>query len=106
MRDGADALRGRGVHPDAFVAEAGAECGGGAELGVDFEDDEIRINRFRIEFQPRCVADGIGEDAGVRMILGQAVDVMIERVERAGSEDAGLAPAAAERFAMSAGLAN
>ena len=106
MRDGADALGGRGVHPNAFVAEAGAECGGSAELGVDFEDDEIRVDGFRIEFQARCVADRIGNDAGVRMILGQTVDMMIERVSAPAATMPAWRATAAERLAMSAGLAN
>ena len=59
-----------------------------------------------IEFQAGGCADGVGEDAGVGVVFGQAVDVVLERVERAGGDDAGLAPAAAECFAMAAGLAN
>ena len=40
------------------------------------------------------------------VVVDQAVDVVIERVERAGGDDAGLAHAAAERFAMSPRLAD
>ena len=95
-----------GVHQDAFVAEAGAERGGGAEFGIDFEDHDVRVDDLRIEFQAGRGADGVGEDAGVGVIFGQAVDVVLERVERAGGDDAGLAHAAAECFAMAAGLAD
>ncbi len=54
---------------------------------------------------------GVVRMASARMracgvIFGQAVDVVLERVERAGGDDAGLAHAAAERFAMSPGLAD
>ena len=59
-----------------------------------------------IELQAGRCADRVGDDAGVGMVFGQAADVVLECVERAGREDAGLAPAAAECFAMAAGLAD
>ena len=90
----------------AFVAEPRAERGGRAELGVDFEDHDVRVDDLRIELQAGRCADRFGEDAGVGVVFGQAVDVVLERVERAGGDDAGLPHAAAERFAMAAGLAD
>ena len=44
------------------------------------------------------------KSAGVGMVVGQAVDVMLQRVKRRGGDDAGLAHAAAEHFAMPPGL--
>ena len=106
MGDGAEALGGVGVHEDAFVAEAGTERGGGAELGVDFVDHDVRVDGVWDQFQAGGCADGVGDDAGVGVVFGQSADVVLERVERAGGDDAGLAPAAAECFAMAAGLAD
>ena len=40
----------------------------------------------------------LGQRAGVRVVLGQPVDVMVERVERAGGDDPRLAHRAAEHL--------
>ena len=42
---------------------------------------------------------------GVGVVFGQALDVMLQGVERRGGDDAGLPHAAAEQFAMPPGLA-
>ena len=106
MRDGADALWGGGVHPHAFIAETGAERGGRAEFAVNFKNDNVRVDDFGVEAQAGRVADRFGEDAGVGVIVGQARHIVLERIERAGGDDAGLAHAAAERFAVSASAAD
>ena len=80
MRDRADALWTVGVHPYAFVAKSRSERGGGAEFQIDFEDHDVSIDDLRVEFQAGSDANRLGEEAGIRMIFGEAVDVVIERI--------------------------
>ena len=49
---------------------------------------------------------GVGQHLSLLVVFGQPVDVMLQRVERAGGDDAGLAHAAAEGFAVATGIAN
>ena len=45
----------------------------------------------------------LGQRAGVGMVVGQAVDVVVQRVQRGGGQHAGLAHAAAEPSCASGG---
>ena len=63
------------------------------------EDDDVSVDFGWTKFEARNRPDGVGEDAGIGVIFGEAVDVVIQGVERAGGDDAGLAHAAAEEFA-------
>lgn len=103
MRHRAHAFAVGGGHADAVGFQALAEFGGRAEFRVGAEDDDVGVDFRRVEFQPWRLADGVGEQFGVGVIFGEAVDVVVQRVEGGGGEDAGLAPAAAEGFAESAG---
>ena len=50
--------------------------------------------------RPRRFADRVGQRAGLGVVFGQPVDVVLQRVERPGGDDAGLPHAAAEHLAM------
>jgi hypothetical protein len=106
MSDGANSLGGCRVHPHALVAKASNERGRRAKLGIDFENHDVGIDDFGIESQAGGRANGFRNDSGVGMVVGEALDVVVEREECAGGDDAGLAPSSAERFAMAAGLAD
>src|SRR3954471_14842287 len=106
MRDGADPLRAVGVHQDAFIAEAGTKRGGCAELGIHFEDDDVSLDDVWVELESVRLANFIGEDAGVGVVLGEAADVVLQRVKRAGGEDARLTHSAAERFTDAASFSD
>ena len=85
------------------LARLGAELGGRAELRVDVEDHDVRVDMSAVERRGRASRGSRRRGRlGVGVIFGQAVDVVLERVERAGGDDAGLPHAAAERFAMPA----
>ena len=75
-----------------------------AERRIDADPDEIRVDRRRREFQSGTRPHRGGEHLGVGVIVRQAFDVMIERVEGAGRQDAGLPHAAAELLADAASL--
>ncbi len=51
---------------------------------------DVGVDGVRIKLQAWGSADRVGNDAGVSVIFGQAVDVMFECVQRAGGDDAGL----------------
>ena len=53
-----------------------------------------------ISFSPGILPTASASRLGVGMIVGQPLDVMLERVQRAGRDDAGLPHAAAEQLAI------
>ncbi len=103
MRHGTDALWGRSVHPDAFVAEPGNKGGGSSKFRIDFEDHDVGVNHLRVESQAGRETHGLSENASVGMVIGEAVDMVLQSVKRTGGDDAGLTHASAECFAVTAG---
>ena len=105
--DGADAAVAFGEHADAAVRpkrsqkSAAAPSSGGTRKKTMFVS-----TRSGSSSRPGAAADGLGEPLGLFVVFGQAVDVVFEGVECPGRDDAGLTHAAAEDFAMPAGLAD
>ncbi len=54
-------------------------------------DDDVRLDQAGVETRARELREAVGEDPGVLVVLGEAVDVMVECVQAAGGDDAGLA---------------
>ena len=50
------------------------------------------------------VGDALGEVAGVVVVLGEAVPVVLQRIERGGGDDAGLAHRAAQHLLLAPGF--
>jgi hypothetical protein len=62
------------------------------------------LDRGRIQRQPGQPGDGLGEDLGVGVVLGQALDVVVECIEACGGDDTGLAHGAAQALFPDPGL--
>lgn len=99
MADGADALRRVWHDPEAVGFEFVAELGRRAERGIDIEEGHVGLDGFHVDGEAGDACDGAGEFLGGGVVLGKAVDVMVECVEGCGGEDAGLAHGAAEHLA-------
>ena len=54
--------------------------------------------------RPGMLADGLGQARGVGVVFGQPIDVVLQRVQGCGGQDAGLPHAAAEQLAVPPGL--
>src|SRR3954468_11428547 len=62
------------------------------------EDDDVRLDGRGVELDARQQREPLGQALGARVVLGQARDVMLERVEPGGGDDARLAHGAAEHL--------
>ena len=61
--------------------------------------DEVRLDLLEIDGHSRLV-DRLGERARPRVILGEPLDVVVERVQPRSRDDAGLAHGAAEQVLL------
>ena len=68
----------------------------------DLEDDDVGVDLVRIDAHARDARQPGGEAARVRVIVGEPVAVVLERVQRGGAQDADLAHAAAQHLAEAA----
>ena len=57
----------------------------------DVEEDDIRL-RPSNQFQAVDSSDRVRQEGGVGVVLSEAVDVVVQGVERAGGDDAALPP--------------
>src|SRR5438128_527033 len=74
----------------AEIAEQDALWAKPLERAVGLGDrDEVRLDSIRIDAYA-CVRETLAEAARACVILGEPVDVVVERVERRGGEHAGL----------------
>src|SRR5262249_55670488 len=97
-------LRSDGADEDAVLFQPGGDVLGASELRVNAEPDQVGVNLRRVERQARRVGYCLGENLGVLVIVGQALDVVVERVGTNRGDDAGLPHAAAEELACPASL--
>ena len=96
MRDRAQPVAAHGADQHAPGPQRPGECIGAEPGAGAVEEDEVAVDARLIEGQGWQRADRIGEAAGVGVILGEARDMVIERVETGGGKDAGLPHGAAE----------
>ena len=68
------------------------------------EDDDVRLDRRRVELDARQLRQPVGEPRGVGVVLGQPLDVVVERVQAARRDDARLAHRAADHLLVAPGL--
>ena len=68
-------------------------------LGRELPDDDVGLDGGDVEHDAGRARQRLGEAARVGVILGEPRDVVLERVQAGGGEDAGLAHAAAEHLA-------
>ena len=82
-----------GVEQDAALAAAldeGRGVGHAAPLD-EGEDDDVRLDGGEVELDVVAAQQLLGEQAGVGVVVGQALDVVGQRVRAGRREDAGLA---------------
>ena len=77
-------------------SQGGREFGAGQAGFGDVEIDHIGLNRRRIEVQTVDPGQPLGQGLSVGVILGQAVDMMLQGVNAGRRDDPGLAHGAAE----------
>ena len=92
--------------PHVVFPQGVTELLGGRNSRVDIEKDDIGLHGGEIDRETGHVGDGLGESSGVRMVVGEPLDMMIERVKCSGRDDTHLAHAAAEHFAKTVDAAN
>ena len=83
-------------HEHAGLAGAGDDRRGVGRAVRGPEHEDVRLDGRRVEHRtPATRAEPIGEEPGVRVVLGQAVEVVVEGVVGGRGEDADLAHRAA-----------
>src|SRR5262245_32447801 len=94
VRDRANQARARRAHAHAPSGQPldGHRRG---QLAGQLEEDDVGLDRRRIEADAGQAGQALGEPPSVGVILGQALHVMAKRVHATGSDDAGLAHRAA-----------
>ena len=106
MRDGADAVgaAAAGAHADATLLAGLDHLGGSPARLRDVEEDEVGLHLRGIAFDALDVGKAGREAVGVVVVLGEAVPVILERVERGGSDHARLAHRAAQHLLLAPGF--
>jgi len=100
MGHGSHGARVQGPHADPLGLEPAAEI-----VGVgDAEDHDVRLHQRGIELDPRKPGEALRQAAGARVIVPEALDVVIERVEGRGGDYSGLAQGPAEHLLPPPGL--
>ncbi len=86
------------AHADAPLGQRGDQ----RRRVVDLEEHEVRLGLGDVHHPAQRLEQG----AGVRVVLGQPLDVVVERVQAGGGEDAGLAHRAAPHLLVAPGAAD
>ena len=82
------------AHDDVLGRERRAE---GGRVGHR-EDDDVGLHGGGIELDAGQRGEALGQPPGARVVVGQALDVVVERVEAGGGDDARLAHGAAQHL--------
>ena len=69
--------------------------GASAAPSASPEDEDVRLDGRRVEIEGRRLREPVGEEPGVRVVVGQAVEMVVEGVVGGRGEDADLAHRAA-----------
>src|SRR5687768_6559235 len=90
-----DVLPGREGKKDSLAAQTGDRLVAGDPEATGVHEDKVRLHLLELDGKP-CRREGLSQEAGARMVLGEAVDVVLERIEAGGRDDARLAHGTAE----------
>ena len=74
----------------------------GTDLPVDPKNHDIGVDLLRFEMKPVDSLYGRGNDPGGLMVHGQAVDLVLKRVQGAGGQDPALTHPSAKQFPVAA----
>ena len=99
-------LRSDHGHQDVAQLEVGGNFRGRAHRRVDLHPHQVGHHRAGFQRKPVGSGECISQQPGVFMIFGQPLNVVFQRIERRGGEDAGLAHAPPEQLAQPARLAD
>ena len=91
MGDGAEAAASDPVDEHAVVLELGHEIRGGQAMVGDIEDHNVGLDMLRRDAYGRNLLQCSREFFGMVMIVLESGDMMLERIDAGGREDAGLA---------------
>ena len=102
MNDCADARIGEGEDIDALLGQTFDQISGCPSSSID--EDHVGLNGLQIHRKTLHGVDGLRQFEGSYVVVGQALDVVVERVESGSGEDACLPHAAAEHLAPAVGF--
>src|SRR5262245_53162192 len=102
MRDHPHLLRADGQRENVAALQLGGKLSRGPELGLDAENDDIRLHILRLKRKAVGAADRFGNDLCIRMIDPQPLAIVLKRIERASRDYTRLSHRAAEQLAMAA----
>ena len=60
VRNGADRLWADGVHPHSVILHCGHHIGGGPQVGINVENDDVGVDLRRPQFEFRARSHGVG----------------------------------------------
>ena len=100
MRVGA----GVGAQADAALLAGLDELGRRPARLLDLEEDEVGLHARHVDLEALDVGDAFGEVVGIVVVLGQAVPVVLQRIECRRGDDAGLAHRAAQHLLLAPGF--
>src|SRR5258708_14106674 len=88
---------------DPFLFQGNAE---GRSIGVvsQLEDDDVRLHGMEVDLGCGLGCDGLGEQAGVRVIFHKAGRHLLQSEKAGGGENSGLAHTSTQRLAMDSRL--
>src|SRR5215207_8229153 len=95
MRDGAHAVA-PAAHAHAAGGDGVVEFVAGAAGFGDIEVDEVCLDFGGVDADAGDLGQAMGQQLGVGVVLGQAVDVVAQGVDAGGGDDAGLTHGPAE----------
>src|SRR5216683_6894396 len=88
---------------DPFLFQCGAE-GRSIAVAAQLEDDDVRLDGIEVDLGCGLGCDGLGEQAGVRVIFHQAGWHLFQRDKASGGENSGLAHTSTQGLAMDSRL--
>jgi len=94
--DGAHETLAHRTDAHALIGEALGDMGRGEAGSADVEEDDVGLDRLGLNRDARHIRKAVGEQACVGVVLGQALDVVLQRIDAGRRDDAGLAHGAAE----------
>ena len=96
MSQGAHDRRTEHADPDALGDKPVMDLLGAAAGSRDIDEDDVGLDLIHIDAHPRHLGQGGAQGPRIGMVLGQTLDIVLQRVEPGGRDNARLAHGAAE----------
>lgn len=91
---------------DAVGGEAFEEIGAGDAGGGDVEHNDVRFDRGDVDGDALDFGQALRQRLGLGVVVGEAIDVVLQGIDAGRRDDAGLAHSAAEQVLETPGLGN